>query len=437
MSSLSNSEVTMVTSEGSVLANQTEKSVENKNDTEQTSLTSLKTPVVIVDNGKQNIHNNSSRLLFQFNQNNISNIYALAQANLVQQTQQDIMKMFSAEYSDHFTVKEVESSSPKEKCVIIKKDQESKAKEEQLVCNVKGCGRSFASLGHMRNHQLMHEKEKALECHYKGCGRKFSWPAHLKYHLLTHENTKTFKCLVENCDKSFVTGQQLKVHSRTHTGERPFKCDQCLKAFSTAGNLKNHIRTHTGDKPYECTEPKCHLRFAEYSSLKKHLLKHTGEKPFKCPVCSRSFTQSGSMRVHMKKHTQQDTSIEREPEYNVVMMEDNSTSNNIDYQVVFSDTVTDNVVTVTTEQQSDNLPVSNEMFLVEDLFTKRPSLIPDPSCPANVVVLPLPQLPVSMATSYQHIQTSVHEEIVLDESGFLHSEFDHEETACDISETEH
>jgi hypothetical protein len=42
-----------------------------------------------------------------------------------------------------------------------------------------------------------------------------------------------------------------------------------------------------------------------------------------------------------------------------------------------------------------------------------------------------------MATSYQHIQTSVHEEIVLDESGFLHSEFDHEETACDISETEH
>jgi hypothetical protein len=39
------------------------------------------------------------------------------------------MKMFSAEYSDHFTVKEVESSSPKEKCVVIKKDHESKAKE--------------------------------------------------------------------------------------------------------------------------------------------------------------------------------------------------------------------------------------------------------------------------------------------------------------------
>ena len=39
-----------------------------------------------------------------------------------------------------------------------------------------------------------------------------------------------------------------------------------------------------------------------------------------------------------------------------------------DYQVVFSDTVTDNVVTVTTEQQSDNLPVSNEMFLVEGKY---------------------------------------------------------------------
>lgn len=409
---------------------------ENKNE-EHTSFMAIKTPIVIFHNRKQNVLNESTRLLFPCSQSNLSSIFAFAQANLVQQTQQDILKMFSTESVDSVTIREVDSSQKKDP-VIIKTFKSSKLKEEQHICDVKGCGRVFASQGHVKNHQLIHQKERDLQCHFEGCGRKFSWPAHLKYHLLTHEKTRNFKCSIEGCDKTFVTGQQLKVHSRTHTGEKPFKCDQCQKAFTTAGNLKNHIRTHTGDKPYECPEPKCHLRFAEYSSLKKHSLIHTGEKPFKCAICDKSFTQSGSMRVHMKKHIQNGNSSDKETQYDVVMMEENSPLEDIDYQVVYSDSVTDNVVTVTTENSTnESLPVSNEMFLVEELFTDKSRVSTDSSSPANVVVVPLPQLPVSMATSYQNIQTTGREEIVMDKNEFLHSDLDHEEIAYDIPETEH
>ncbi|TRY57932.1 hypothetical protein DNTS_009819 [Danionella cerebrum] len=149
----------------------------------------------------------------------------------------------------------------------------------------------------------VHPSEKIHRCPYESCCRTFTYPAHLKYHLKTHRNERSFRCVFEGCGKSFYVLQRLQVHMRTHTQEKPFICHEeaCGKSFSTAGNLKNHQRIHTGEKPFVCDVQRCGRSFAEYSSLRKHVLVHSGEKPHVCSVCGKSFSQSGSRNVHMKK----------------------------------------------------------------------------------------------------------------------------------------
>ncbi|XP_033256171.1 zinc finger protein 410 isoform X3 [Orcinus orca] len=118
------------------------------------------------------------------------------------------------------------------------------------------------------------QMEKKLKCTVEGCDRTFVWPAHFKYHLKTHRNDRSFICPAAGCGKSFYVLQRLKVHMRTHNGEKPFMCPEsnCGKQFTTAGNLKNHLRIHTGEKPHQCQ------------------------------VCGKTFSQSGSRNVHMRKH---------------------------------------------------------------------------------------------------------------------------------------
>lgn len=145
--------------------------------------------------------------------------------------------------------------------------------------------------------------KQILRCSFEGCCRTFTWPAHLKYHLKTHRNDRMFRCVAEGCGKSFYVLQRLQVHMRTHNGEKPFICKEknCGKKFTTAGNLKNHKRIHTGEKPFLCEADGCGRSFAEYSSLRKHMLVHSGEKPHHCGICGKTFSQSGSRNVHMRK----------------------------------------------------------------------------------------------------------------------------------------
>uniref|UniRef100_A0A3Q2VUK4 Zinc finger protein 410 n=1 Tax=Haplochromis burtoni TaxID=8153 RepID=A0A3Q2VUK4_HAPBU len=144
---------------------------------------------------------------------------------------------------------------------------------------------------------------KQMRCSFEGCCKTFTWPAHFKYHLKTHRNDRMFRCGAEGCGKSFYVLQRLQVHMRTHNGEKPFICKEtnCGKRFTTAGNLKNHRRTHTGEKPFLCEADGCGRSFAEYSSLRKHMLVHSGEKPHVCGICGKTFSQSGSRNVHMRK----------------------------------------------------------------------------------------------------------------------------------------
>ena len=83
--------------------------------------------------------------------------------------------------------------------------------------------------------------------------------------------------------------------------KRGHECGVCEKRFTRSGSLKTHMRIHTNEKPYECDM--CEKRFTQSGSLKRHVRIHTKERPYKCDVCDKAFFESENLKVHMRIHT--------------------------------------------------------------------------------------------------------------------------------------
>ncbi|CAH3029617.1 unnamed protein product [Porites evermanni] len=114
-------------------------------------------------------------------------------------------------------------------------------------------------------------------------------------------------CQISSTEMSMKSpGNRLYDHSeniakkkRIQLGDRP-QCSVCMKTFSRSGTLRVHMRIHNGEKPFQCRF--CPKKFAQSGNLAAHERIHTGEKPFECKYCGKRFTQSSAQKSHTMTH---------------------------------------------------------------------------------------------------------------------------------------
>ncbi|MGH0120167.1 UNVERIFIED_CONTAM: hypothetical protein FKN15_065928 [Acipenser sinensis] len=90
-------------------------------------------------------------------------------------------------------------------------------------------------------------------------------------------------------------------HWPSHPKERKFKCAMCSRAFTSSTKLNVHIMGHVGMKPHKCEF--CSKAFSDPSNLRTHLKIHTGQKNYRCVACEKSFTQKAHLASHTIIHT--------------------------------------------------------------------------------------------------------------------------------------
>jgi uncharacterized Zn-finger protein len=73
---------------------------------------------------------------------------------------------------------------------------------------------------------------------------------------------------------------------------KPFKCEMCFRKFSEKGTLKTHLKVHSELRPFICSAKGCNKTFRSNSNLKNHQKLHENKKSDEFSPFSNDVTES-------------------------------------------------------------------------------------------------------------------------------------------------
>ncbi|KAI5645655.1 zinc-finger double domain-containing protein [Phthorimaea operculella] len=233
--------------------------------------------------------------------------------------------------------------------------------EKKFQCQ--HCSRRFTQSSAVKLHiQTVHLKipyapwdkknrKRRKKFQYQHCSRRFTQSSAVKLHIQTVHlkipyapwDKKNRKRRKSSAVKLHIQTVHLKIpyapwdkknrKRRKHTREKKFQCQHCSRRFTQSSAVKLHIQTVHLKIPYAPWDKKnrkrrkssavklhiqtVHLKIPyapwdkknrkrrkccqfEIHSLSAHVIQHTGEKKFQCQHCSRRFTQSSAVKLHIQ-----------------------------------------------------------------------------------------------------------------------------------------
>ncbi|XP_061735276.1 hypermethylated in cancer 2 protein-like [Nerophis ophidion] len=80
------------------------------------------------------------------------------------------------------------------------------------------------------------------------------------------------KCPVLDIRAPSVSGDHVQASSTLSAGGPPFHCSLCTRSFSQRGSLNRHVRAHLGVRPFPC--PRCSMTFSCQYRVTEHMHVH-------------------------------------------------------------------------------------------------------------------------------------------------------------------